>query len=95
MKVVCTTNLRAIEPKVACPIIKLLFLLWICLTESCLAASDFSGYAHAAFCDLRKGENPGTTGRNPFESGPLTATGMGWSMSVQRLHQAGFSSDAG
>lgn len=36
VKVVCTTNLRAIEPKVAHPVIKLLFLLWICLTESCL-----------------------------------------------------------
>lgn len=72
-KVVCTANLWAIEPKVACPVIKLLFLPWFRLTASCLATSDISRYAHAARRDLCEGENPGTAGRSPFALGPLTA----------------------
>lgn len=48
--------------------------------------SHFSRYVHTAFCDLHKRENPRPFDRNSFESGPMTATVMDWSTSVQLLH---------
>lgn len=98
MKVVYTTNLQAIEPKVACPVIKFLFLLWIRLADSSLATSHFSRFAHTAFCDLHKGGNPARAGRNSLALGPLTVAGVGQCSSYIRpaaAMQADFSSDAG
>lgn len=54
VKAFCTTNLQAIEPKAACPVIELPFLLWIYLSESCLATCDFSRYLTLPFAFCRE-----------------------------------------
>lgn len=98
MKVVCTTNLQAIELKVACPVIKFLFLLWMCLAENSLATSHFSSFAHTAFCDLHEGGNRERTNRNSLALGALTAAGVGKCSSCIRPPapmQDDSSSDAG
>lgn len=59
VKVFCTTNLQATEPDVACPVIKLPFLVWICLTESCLAVCDFGMYFTLPFAICREEETLG------------------------------------
>lgn len=69
VEVFCTTNLWAVEPKVACPVIKLPFLVWICLTESCLATCDFSRYLTLPLAICRKEKMLGQL----FGSGLLTA----------------------
>lgn len=95
VKIFC--NLREAEPKVACPVTKLLFLVWICLTESCLATCDFSRYLTLPFAICRKEKTPGELaepllGRGCWQlceglsrSGHGPSSHTGWSQQPCRL----------
>lgn len=76
VKAFCTTNLQAIEPKAACPVIKLPFLLWIYLSESCLATCDFSRYLTLPFAFCRKEKTLGQQ-QNPVWVGAADSSVMG------------------
>lgn len=71
-KFFCTTNLWAIECKVACPVIKLQFF-GVDLFDRELSCLLYQQVSHTAFCHLQEGENPETAGRTLFGSGLLTA----------------------